>query len=416
MVRSHNCKHSDRWRRHDPGGINIAPLQMNSGSNGMNLPNLPHRAQLTSRRLAPGLLTLAALALTVGPTGAQTLLWSSSYNGIPTSALEEVEGVVVDAAGNVFAAGLSGNGSGSAICTMRLNSSGAIQWTLTESKASLCGGMWGRTPLALDADGNLIVVGAEFTPDMNSWNPLMLKCSADGASLAREVFDFGPFASFDAVALDSSTANTYVIAHNNPNNGYPHVVRTLKLDAHGDIVWQSSFAPDIFWGTRGAVAVTGSGVFTAAGGKLTKRDLQSGSILWEKDVSMSNGGAPLATDSAGNLYVAPLQNGVTKYAPDGTVLTVLSSISNLASDIDLDGAGNIYIASSTLSTSKSGSDILTQKYDPSGKLVWSATHGKNGPYSDSGLALTVRGGYVYVGGSKYNKNLDMCTLKYTAGK
>jgi hypothetical protein len=31
------------------------------------------------------------------------------------------------------------------------------------------------------------------------------------------------------------------------------------------------------------------------------------------------------------------------------------------------------------------------------------------------MALTVRDGYVYVGGSRYNKNLDMCTLKYRAG-
>ena len=43
------------------------------------------------------------------------------------------------------------------------------------------------------------------------------------------------------------------------------------------------------------------------------------------------------------------------------------------------------------------------------------TYGKTGPYSDDGLAITVTGGNVYVGGSKYNKNLDMCVLKYTAG-
>ncbi len=32
-----------------------------------------------------------------------------------------------------------------------------------------------------------------------------------------------------------------------------------------------------------------------------------------------------------------------------------------------------------------------------------------------GIAITVREGWVYVGGSKHNKNPDMCTLKYAAG-
>jgi hypothetical protein len=49
----------------------------------------------------------------------------------------------------------------------------------------------------------------------------------------------------------------------------------------------------------------------------------------------------------------------------------------LPPDLAIDATGNIYIAGSTMGTSKSGSDILTQKYDPAGNLVWSATFGKN---------------------------------------
>src|SRR3989442_738536 len=143
---------------------------------------------------------LAAAILGAQQAGAQILEWASSYNGIPASALEEVEGVVADGAGNVIATGLSGNGTGSAICTMKLNARGTIQWKQVESKASLCGGMWGRTPLTQDAAGNLIVVGAEFTSDMSNWNPLILRYSPVGTTLPRQVFALGPFASFDAVA------------------------------------------------------------------------------------------------------------------------------------------------------------------------------------------------------------------------
>jgi hypothetical protein len=81
---------------------------------------------LNSRASTPKLSSialpiLAASILGVQQAGAQVLEWASSYNGIPASALEEVEGVVADADGNVFATGLSGNATGSAICAMKLN-------------------------------------------------------------------------------------------------------------------------------------------------------------------------------------------------------------------------------------------------------------------------------------------------------
>jgi outer membrane protein assembly factor BamB len=241
-----------------------------------------------------------------------------------------------------------------------------------------------------------------------------LSDSPDGTTAPqRQVFALGPFASFDAIALDASS-DMYVLAHNNPNNGNPHVVHTLKLGPTGNAIWIGSFTPGIFWGTRGGIVVTGSGVYTAAGNKLTKRDLATGTVLWEKDLTMSNGGSPLATDVDGNIFVVPFQGGVTKYNPAGTMLSVFSSVSNLASDMDVDGAGNIYIVGSTVS-SKSGSDMFTQKYNSSGALLWSTTYGKTGQYSGQGIALMVRDGYVYVGGSRYNKNLDMCTLRYRAG-
>jgi len=368
-----------------------------------------------TKLLSITLTILAASILGSQQLEAQILEWAISYNGIPASALEEVEGVVADAAGNVYATGLSGNGTGSAICTMMLGPSGTILWIRVESKSSLCGGMWGRTPLARDAAGNLVVVGAEFTSDSSSWNPLLLIYRPDGSTFLRRVYyDLGPYASFDAVAVDAS--GIYVVAHNNPNNGNPHVVQTLKLGATaGEVVWKASFTPGTFWGTRGGIVATGYGVYTAAGDKVTMRYLATGDVVWEKDMIMSNGGSPLAADGTGNIYVVPFQNGVTKYDSAGKAIQVFNANSSLASDLDVDTAGNIYIVGSTVS-SKSGSDILTQKYSGlTGNLVWSTTYGKSGQYSDTGNAITVCGGYVYVGASKYNKNLDMCTLKYRAG-
>src|SRR5262249_14083098 len=200
------------------------------------------------RLLSKTLPLIAASLLAAGQAGAQTLQWAISYNGIPASALEEVEGITVDNSGNVFATGLSGTRTiGSVIRTMKLDAKGNILWNVTHSQASLCGGLWGRSPIALDADGNLLVVGAQFTSGMDNWNPLLLKLSPNGgAVLGTLLLNLGPFASLDALAVDGS--DIYILGHNNPNNGNPHVVRTLKLASDGTIVWSDSFAPTTFWG------------------------------------------------------------------------------------------------------------------------------------------------------------------------
>ena len=381
--------------------------------NTTNVLGLRDRGPSKAKLLSGALPLLAATILLTRQAEAQTLQWAASYSGISVSALEETEGVVADNSGNVFATGLSGaKGIGSGIRTIKLDSKGNILWNVIHSRPALFGGMWGRTPLSLDANGNIILVGAEFTSAQDNWNPVLLKLSpSSGATLTRLVFDFGPFASFDAAAVAGS--NLYILGHNNPNNGNPHVVYMLKLGPDGTIIWGDSYTPGTFWGTRGGIVVAGSAVWTAAGGKLRAHDL-NGALLLDKDMILPGGGSPLAADGAGNIYLAE-QNGVAKFGAAGNPLGTIGGIAGQVSDLDVDAAGNIYLVGSTVASSSRGSDILTQKYNPAGGLVWSATHGKNGQYSDDGIAITVRAGYVYVGGSKYNKNLDMCTLKYTAG-
>src|SRR6266581_5273053 len=93
--------------------------------------SLNFRAPIT-KLLSVTLTILAASIFGARQAAAQTLEWAVSYNGIPASALEETEGVVADAGGNVFATGQSGSGTGSAICTMKLSPVGTIQWKVLE--------------------------------------------------------------------------------------------------------------------------------------------------------------------------------------------------------------------------------------------------------------------------------------------
>ena len=292
------------------------------------------RAGSNVRLLSKILLLLTGTLLAARHANAQVLQWATSYNGITTSALEEVEGVAVDNSGNVFATGLSGTKTiGSVIRTMKLDSKGSILWTVTHSQPSLCGGMWGRSPIALDSSGNLLVVGAQFTSGMSDWDPLFIKLSPSGAVLGTLSFDLGPFASLDAVAVNGS--DIYLLGHNNPNNGNPHVVHTLKLASDGTIAWIDSFSPAVFWGTLGGIVVKDTTVYTAAGGRLTAHDLQGG-VLWEKDMILPNGGSPLAADAAGNIYLAS-QNGLAKFDPLGNSLGAIA-VSGMISALDLDAS------------------------------------------------------------------------------
>src|SRR2546426_6675437 len=149
--------------------------------------DLLNHVESKTKLLSRTLPILAAAIVVAQQAGAQNLVWATSYSGISASALEEAEGVVADSSGNVFVTGLSGaKGIGSGIRTMKLDARGNILWNVIHSQPALCGGMWGRTPLALDANGNLLVVGAEFTSGMDNWNPVLLKLSpGGGATLSR---------------------------------------------------------------------------------------------------------------------------------------------------------------------------------------------------------------------------------------
>ena len=134
------------------------------------------------------------------------------------------------------------------------------------------------------------------------------------------------------------------------------VTHTLKLATDGAVLWSDSFTPSIFWGTGSGIAVTASGVYTAAGGLVTARNLQ-GLVLWEKDMILPNGGSALAADGAGNIYLAA-QNGVAKFDSLGNSLGVFGGISSQVSDLDVDAAGNIYLVGSTVATSSRGRNVI----------------------------------------------------------
>ena len=82
----------------------------------------------------------------------------------------------------------------------------------------------------------------------------------------------------------------------------------------------------------------------------------------------------------------------------------------------IDGGGNVYVTG--FSTTTSGIDIITIKYNSSGTQQWLTTYDGTGGNYDSGADITVDGsGNVYITGSSYNANAntDIMAIKYNSG-
>lgn len=86
------------------------------------------------------------------------------------------------------------------------------------------------------------------------------------------------------------------------------------------------------------------------------------------------------------------------------------------SDMVADNAGNVYVTGVTVTTPPT-SDIIVQKYDSAGQLIWSTTYDGRAHQDDSAAALVVDSlGQVYVCGWTIDTvaDIDWVTLKYSA--
>ncbi|MEO0081342.1 MAG: T9SS type A sorting domain-containing protein [candidate division WOR-3 bacterium] len=87
------------------------------------------------------------------------------------------------------------------------------------------------------------------------------------------------------------------------------------------------------------------------------------------------------------------------------------------SDMTVDATGNIYLAGSAITTS-SGTDIVVQKYSPTGTRLWSAVYNGSANLDDSAAALVVDdSGNAYVCGSsnETGRGEEMVTIKFSSG-
>jgi hypothetical protein len=295
-----------------------------------------------------------------------TQVWSSIYSG-PADNLDRAMAVAVDAAGNVFAAGQTNNGSSYDCYTAKYAmSDGALLWerhyngpsnrndiltsiAIDQSGNAIVTGYSQRYPMAgsiseyytakysgsdgallwekrygigdsiaysvaLDKEGNAIVTGK--SADQSFDFATIKYASADGSVLWAKRYD-GPTHDYDAahrVVVDLA-GDVIVTGYTDPDSA-PEDFATVKYaGADGAVLWVKRYdsgGADIANGVAtdpmGDVAVVGD---VSVGGKhdcyTAKYAASNGALLWEHryngPANLDDSGNSVAMDAAGNVII-----------------------------------------------------------------------------------------------------------------
>ncbi|WP_169515165.1 SBBP repeat-containing protein [Hymenobacter norwichensis] len=327
---------------------------------------------------------------------------------------EAVNGVAVDATGNVYITGafsnsltlgnnlfLTGGAGPRKVFVIRYSPQGTPEWV--QQGALITTASSEGNSIGTDANGNVYVTGllgrtltiGSTTIALTGTNP----GSGTGAFLARFSSSTGVLQSLLPAFTYSSTTNT--ITYTDPK---------LAVAATGEVYLFNTIFQSIVFGstiltTRGQTDVVAA-KYNAQGTFMWARQFGGTSTDW-----LGNG----AVDAAGNLYVAgefvgPATFGTTtlpgygssdgflvKCSAQGVVEWTQPS-GGLGSDrhaaVKVDVAGNPYVIGGfnntaqlgpiTL-TSAGGYDAVVATYTPQGQLRWGQTAG--GPGTDSGFSL-----------------------------
>lgn len=371
-------------------------------------------------------VVVSAFCLVVAspPAGAQVVVTWDHTHDAPPGENDFVNDVAVDASGNVYVTGRSGDTQlpgfppplpTQSIETVKYDAAGNFQWRARY-----------HSPLGGDDVGNAIAVapsGAVIVVGRSNYfsRQTVVKYDANGAELWA--FQYGAAGSNEgrAVLVDSN-GDIFVGGQDGGSSGTGDMC-VRKLDPNGAIVWTATYNGiangfDFAY----AIALAPNGDIVAAGNTNGSTDLAlmrvspSGTVLWAREVGASANGSEnafsVAVDSAGTAYAAgQLTTGST--GTDQALVAYDSAGNHLwtrtrdgsahAADaflkVAIDPLGRA-IAAGRLTETGAGANFSVVMYTPAGTIAWSREWGGAANLDElpRGLVLDSLGN-VYVAGS-----------------
>jgi len=328
---------------------------------------------------------LSVLILHISITTSQaTQQWLQTYDG-PGHGYDEATSIWVDAAGNSYVTGEStGSGTRLDMTVIKYNIDGVMQWS---QRYNGTGNLDDHGYLCKsDAQGNVYVSGSS-TGIASGLDYLIIKYNSQG--IQQWVYRYnGPGNSTDEIYSFqvSASGNVYLTGYSH-GVGTGDDVCTIKLNPNGDTLWvrryNGSENNDDF---GNAIQIDAQGNCYVTGAATTSTDLDFLTIKY---------------DANGNQVWAVLFDG-----PAHGV--------DFPSSNAIDAAGNIYDVG-YISTTASGRDYCTIKYNNNGVQQWVSTYNGPGNALDEAFSIVLDGqNNVYITGNSNGGSTgdDYCTIKY----
>ncbi len=226
--------------------------------------------------------------------------WPVVYTGGVSTSFDEARSVKVDGSGNVYVTGQSGNSPGADFMTMRINSSGSIQWVKKFNGSSSLDDV--PIGLVLDNTAANLYVGGSCTRPTSVQDYAVIKYSMNGDSLGIAFYDnnLNSIEVMTAMTIDASN-NVYV-------TGYSHGgstnfdYATLKYNSSLVQQWVArttdagdDFPVSIVVGDTSSVYVTGTSAGSNGTDFLTIKYRSNGVESWRKRENGSANGNDYAS-------------------------------------------------------------------------------------------------------------------------
>jgi len=329
------------------------------------------------------------LTVKYNPSGVEQ--WTARYQSSGTQS-DKVNGIAIDASGNVYVTGSSVLSNGGVMVTIKYNSSGVQQWAKQLGEPATSPAVPGRqkSPIAVDASGNVYVGGNRTFGGGDNGGTMLVKYNSNGDTLWTRrykgtQFLIGLGSGFSCIKLDGNfiyaTGKSFDM---NPNLTF---ATTIKYNSSGGVEWIRK--DTLIGGSDEVIAIekdaSGNIIVTCNYGYniITFKYNSSGALLWKKSY-----------------------NGISgDYYDEVTGLT-------------LDQNGYIYLTGISRRTTVSGGEsFLALKYDPSGNQIWESFADGTGNEGDISKGIAVdASGNVYITGISYDVpfNFNYMTVKYDA--
>jgi len=358
--------------------------------------------------------------------------WVRRYNG-PAGGEDVPQGMAVDGSGNSYVTGSSAGGSGPTdFATVKYAPDGRQEWVRRYNGPAKDYDF--PVGVGVDNSGSVYVAGDAGVSE-NRWDYTTIRYSPAGKEVWNKRYN-GPYqgSSSPAALYVDPSGYLYVTGHSQSGeNTYDFA--TVCYTKTGHLDWVSRYArPDSNYNFPVGLVESGGSVYVAGSTRtksgntsytVVKYNRKSGKRAWARHYNSGQGDddpSAIAAGKNGSVYVTGTSGRgkfqTIKFNRSGDIGWTRSYTETIDYDrptaMCSDDAGNVYVTGESQGDG-SGSDYLTIKYTPGGKVLWVRRFNGAGNGDDTPTDIAVdQDGYTYVTGwseSSQGKN-TFATIRY----